>query len=235
MLPSRSRALRSEAGVSSSAGASLWGCALGALQAEGPTELASLVPVSARLCSCPVTSGVLEHPELQKLKLKSNLCRSCRAPLTRQNVAAPGLCRQATVAGASEGAPAPAQGRVDPEEALPCTGVLWPSRLGRGRCKQSCGGCPRDAIREANSDSPVPREPSRGLGPWIPAEWPWSPTIAGAPSLPEGNWSQAATGPSRGWGGPRAARAGARDSAGLSLPPSPPVPTLLPPSARSGL
>lgn len=110
------------------------------------------------------------------------------------------------MAGAAEGAPAPAQGRVDPEEALPCTGVLWPSRLGRGRCKQSCGGCPRDAIREATSDSPVPRGPSRGLGPWIPAEWPWSPTIAGAPSFSEGNWSQAATGPSRGWGTQSCAR-----------------------------
>lgn len=64
--------------------------------------------VSARFCSCPVTSGVLGHPELQKLKLKSNLCRSCRAPLTRQNVAASGLRRQATMAGEAGGAPAPA-------------------------------------------------------------------------------------------------------------------------------
>lgn len=91
---------------------------------------------------------------------------------------------------------------MDPEEAPPCTGVLWPSRQGRDRCKQSCSGCPRDAIRGANSDSPVPSGPSRGLGPWIPAEWPWSPTSRGCTVLPEGNWSQAATGPSRGWGDP---------------------------------
>lgn len=94
--------------------------------------------------------------------------------------------------------PAPAQGPVDPEEAPPCTGVLWPSRLGRGHCKQSCSGCPGDAIWGTNSDSPVPRGPSRGLGPWIPAERPWSPTGRGCTVLPEGNWSQAATGPSRG-------------------------------------
>lgn len=98
--------------------------------------------------------------------------------------------------------PAPAQGRVDPEEAPPCTGVLWPSRLGRGHCKQSCSGCPGDAIWGTDSDSPVPRGPSRGLGPWIPAERPWSPTGRGCTVLPEGNWSQAATGPSRGWGDP---------------------------------
>lgn len=96
--------------------------------------------------------------------------------------------------------PAPVQGRVDPEEAPPCTGVLWPSRLGRGHCKQSCSGCPGDAIWGTDSDSPVPRGPSRGLGPWIPAEWPWSPTGRGCTVLPEGNWSQAAKGPGRGWG-----------------------------------
>lgn len=102
------------------------------------------------------------------------------------------------MAGAAGGAPEPAQ-------------VVWTQRKRRlarfqafqaeaGPRKQSCRGCPRDAIRGANSDSPVPRGPSRGLGPWISAEWPWSRTGRGCTVLPEGKGSQAATGPSWGWG-----------------------------------
>lgn len=165
-----------------------------------PPSLPSWSSVSARLCSCPVTSGVLGHPELQKLKLKSNLCRSCLAPLTRQNVSARASVARQQWLELREEPPCQTLGRVDPEEGPPCTGVLWPSRLGRGRCKQSCSGCPGDAFRGADSDSPVPRGPSRGLGPWIPTEWPWSPTGRRCTVLPEDNWRQAATGPSLGWG-----------------------------------
>lgn len=131
--------------------------------------------------------------------------------------------------------PRASAGSGGPGGAPPRTRGLRPSRLGRGRSRQSCRGWPGYARRESDGDSPVPRGPSRGFGPWITAEWPWSPTGRGCTVLPEGNWSQAATGPVRGWGGPGAARAGARGSAGSSFPPSPSVPTLLPLFARSGL
>lgn len=120
--------------------------------------------------------------------------------MKRQNVAARASVARQQWLELREEPPYQTLGRVDPEEAPPCTGVLWPSRLGRGRCKQSCSGCPGDAFRGADSDSPVLRGPSRGLGPWIPTEWPWSPTGRRCTVLPEDNWSQAATGPNLGWG-----------------------------------
>lgn len=96
--------------------------------------------------------------------------------------------------------PRASAGSGGPGGAPPRTRGLRPSRLGRGRSRQSCRGWLGYARRGADGDSPVPRGPSRGLGPWTTAEWPWSPTDRRCTVLPEGNWSQAATGPGPGWG-----------------------------------
>lgn len=139
-------------------------------------------------------------------------------------LAAPDHCRPGALSPGNGGwsarrSPRASAGSGGPGGAPPRTRGLRPSRLGRGRSRQSCRGWPGYARRESDGDSPVPRGPSRGFGPWITAEWPWSPTGRGCTVLPEGNWSQAATGPVRGWGDPELrAPAHAAQLAPRSLP-----------------
>lgn len=182
-----------------------------------PPSLPSWSSVSARLCSCPVTSGVLGHPELQKLKLKSNLCRSCLAPLTRQNVSARASVARQQWLELREEPPVPNAGSCGPRGRAALHGGPLAFQAGAGPLQAKLQWLSRGCLSGSRQRLTCPAWAVARTRPLDSHRVAVVPDGSQVHRPSRGQLEAGSDRPQPGLGDPKL-RAGARDSAGLSLP-----------------
>lgn len=235
MLPSRSRARGrvTEAGVASRAGASRWSCALRALQAKEPTELASLVLLRCsplQLSRYLGSPGASRAPEAEaRVQPVQELPSTLDAPARRRPGApspgnggwsagrSPRLQRRVVRTGRSAALHGGPSG-------LPGWGGAAASKVAEASPEMPDGEQTATHLsRVGRRVDPAPGFPPSGRGP---------PTGCRAPSFPRASGVRRRQAPG-GAGGPGAARAGARTQP-APRPSLPPVPACSRPSPARG-